>query len=61
MGKVAQAVATRLGTRAGMQTLSSDEYVVIRKSRKVRTPRPVGEGTAEGTAPKKPARPKKTA
>ena len=59
--KVASALNTLQAALAEMEAVLSDEYVAIPKTRKARTPRPAAEGTAEGAAPKKPGRPKKTA
>lgn len=59
--KVAQALETLQGALTEMQTMLSDEYVATPKTRKARTPRPDAEAKAEGTAPKKPGRPKKSA
>ena len=57
--KVANALEILQAALAEMETVLSDEYVAIPKTRKPRTPRSPIEGTEEGAAPKKPGRPKK--
>ena len=59
--KVVNALATLQAALTEMEAMLSDEYVATPKARKPRTLRPPVEETSEGTAPKKPGRPKKTA